>query len=485
MTFLNLNAPWNAFFDQKPTFYWVLHEYQRDICTPPGKRGWKAASTLAYYSRLYNELILPRVNHCALADFSLLDFEDIVIDICDTRVTKGGEYPEETVNDIWRAIQRVCQTAAKHDICDDVCWDAPTAKDEPVYEAQAKAQLKIPKHLTTEQEHAIAESLLSNPLQDGARNGLMLMYVFGLRNNEACGVTFGSILTIDGQPYLASHKSTDQKTHTYRGKGKTYNMYRLIWIPPRVYVFLMKLKDHVMDQIQRGEIVLPHNSAIKSIDDLPIVRNKDNWLEPCISSQLTSAGRRLFAEVNYSADAYSTALRAVLNMDDSDKSICGDTKDPTTYIFRRNFATHLRDSGATAEQLQYLMGHQIIDDAFVRVDFVTPDMLQKLASVLSKRPIINDVAPALTITAEDGIVVNDTSQAHISIPLSGGHYRLRILVYESHEPLKIDASLPEGAPEAFIQYHQQPRLVSTPESDTAVRNANVLYDYHQLYRRKK
>ena len=79
MKYLTLNAPWNAFFDQKPTFYWVLHEYQKEICEPPNKRAWKAASTLAHYSRLYNELILPRVNPCALADFSLLEFEDIVI----------------------------------------------------------------------------------------------------------------------------------------------------------------------------------------------------------------------------------------------------------------------------------------------------------------------------------------------------------------------------------------------------------------------
>lgn len=200
---------------------------------------------------------------------------------------------------------------------------------------------------------------------------------------------------------------------------------------------------------------------------------------------MTAAGRNLFAEINYSKDAYDTALRAVLNMDDADKLLYGDTKDPTAYIFRRNFASHLCDCGASAEQLQYAMGHQIIDDAFSRVDFVNPDMQRKLASVLSKRPIINDVPLALTITAKDGIVVNDISQAHISIPLSGSHYRLRILGYESHEILKIDASLPEGAPEALIQYHQQPHLVSTQECETAVRNANVLHDYHRLYQIKK
>lgn len=485
MKYLTLNAPWNAFFDQKPTFYWVLHEYQKEICEPPNKRAWKAASTLAHYSRLYNELILPRVNHCALADFSLLEFEDIVIDICDSRVTKGGEYPEETVNDIWRAIQRVCQVAAKHDICDDVCWDSPAAKDEPIYEAQAKEQLKIPKHLTPEQEHTIAGALLSDPLQDGTRNGLMLMYVFGLRNNEACGITFGSIVTIAGQPYLASHKSTDKNTHTYRGKGKTYNMYRLLWIPPRVYAFLMKVKEHVMDQIQRGEIVLPQNSAIRSIDDLPIVRNKGNWLEPCISSQLTSAGRRLFAEVNYSVDAYSTALRAVLNMDDAVKLLYGDTKDPTAYIFRRNFASHLCDCGASTEQLQYAMGHQIIDDAFARVDFTNPDMLRKLADILSRRPIINEVSPTTTIAVQNGIIVNDVSLAQMSIPLSGKHYRLHIMSYEPHEPLRVDISPPEDEHQILVQYHHQPRLVAQVERDAVIRNANVRHDYYQLYLRKK
>lgn len=486
MSLLTLDPHWVAFYDQKPTFYWVLHEHQAEICNPPNNRAWKAASTLAYYSRLYNDLILPRVSDRALADFSLLDFQVIVLDICDTRIAKGSKCSEEIYNDIWRAIQHVCEAAAKHDICDDACCRLTTStNDEPIYKTQERSRTKIPRHLTPEQEHAIADALLSDPLQDGRRNGLMLMYVFGLRNNEACGVTFGSILTIAGHPYLASHKSTDGAAHFYRGSGKTYNMYRLLWIPPRVYDFIMRLKKHIKALIDNGEIVIPPNSAIKSIGDLPIARNKDNWLEPCISPQLTSAGRRLFTEIKYSADAYGAALLDVLNMDDEEKLLYGDTKDPTAYIFRRNFASHLRDCGASAEQLQYLMGHQILDDAFMRVDFVNPDILGKLAQILSKRPIINDVSPILTIAAKDGIIANNVSQAHISVPLSGGRYRLRILGYESHEPTKIDAALPDGAPEAFIRYRQQPHLLSTQESSTTIRNANVLYDYYQLYRRKK
>lgn len=485
MALLTLDAHWTAFYDQKPTFYWILQEHQQEICTPPGKRGWKAASTRAYYSRLYNELILPRVDDRALADYSLLDLQDIVLDICDTRTANGIECPEETINDIWRAIRRVCQTAAQHDVCDDVCW-APTtqADEEPVYIRQEKARTRIPRHLSPEQEHAIADALLSYPLQDGRRNGLMLMYVFGLRNSEACGITFGSIVTMDGHPYLATHKTTDT-SHLWCEKGKTYNMYRLLWIPPRIYDFVMNLKNHIQALIENGDITIPPNSAIKSIDDFPIARNKNNWLEPCISSQLTSAGRQLFSETKYSEDAYSSALLEVLQMDEDEKLLYGDAKDPTAYIFRRNFASHLRDCGASAEQLQYAMGHQIVDDAFSRVDFVNPDMLQKLARIMSNRPIINNTSPSLCITAQDGIVVNDISQARITIPLSGSRYRLRILGYESHQALKIDASLPDGVPEALIRYHQQPRLESVQGHNTAVYNVNVLYDYHQLYQRTK
>lgn len=485
MNLLRLDSHWTAFQNQKPTFYWVLHEHQQEICEPTSKRGWKAASTRAHYSRLYNDLILSHVDHCPLADFSLSEFGDIVNNICDTHVSKGGEFPEETVNDIWRAIRRVCEAAANHDICNNVFWAPPSDKEEPVYEAQEKEQLRIPKHLTPEQEYAIADALLSDPLQDGTRNGLMLMYVFGLRNNEACGITFGSILMNYGQPYLASHKSTDPKTHTYRMKGKTYNMYRLLWIPPRIYDFLMKLKKHIHEQIESGKIVFPPQSAIKSIDDLPIARNKDNWLEPCISPQLTSAGRRLFSDIRFSEDSYRIALREVLNMDDEDKLIYGDTKDPTAYIFRRNFATHLRDSGATAEQLQYAMGHQIIDDAYARVDFVNPDMLRELAAVLTHRPIINETPPATNIIAQNGTIIDDVSLAHVSVPLSGKHYRIRIVNYESHEPLQIDLSAPECSPELLIQCYQQPRLLSKAERNEIIRNANVRYDYHQLYLRKK
>jgi hypothetical protein len=57
-------------------------------------------------------------------------------------------------------------------------------------------------------------------------------------------------------------------------------------------------------------------------------------------------------------------LRTVLNTDDTVKLLYGCIKDTAAYIFMQNFASHLRNCGASAEQLQYTMGHQIIDDAF-------------------------------------------------------------------------------------------------------------------------
>ena len=485
MTLLTLDTHWTAFYDQKPTFYWILHEYQQEICNPAEKRGWKAESTLAYYSRLYNEYILPRIDHQALEDFTSLDIQSIVLNICDSRVARGVECNEETVNRIWRAIKRVCQTAANHGICDDVLWAPPITPDEPVYEAEEKEQLKLPKHLSPEQEHAINEALLSDPLQAGVRNGLMLMYVFGLRNSEACGATFGSILTFGSQHYLATHKTTDENEHIYLGGGKTINMYRLLWIPPRVYRFLMTLKKHVISKIENGEITFHPQSVIQSIDDLPIARNKDNWLEPCISAQLTSAGRQLFSEIHYNEQAYRLALLHVLNLNDEEKIIYGDTKDPTAYIFRRNFATHLRDCGATLEQLQYAMGHQIVDDAFRRVDFVNPDLRCELAHILSYRPIINDISSVIIIPAMNGTILDDLSTAKLSIPLTGKHYRIHVVGYESYEPIKVDISGPANVSGLVIQHRQIPRPQSKAERDAVVRNANVLHDYHRLYFRKK
>ena len=57
-------------------------------------------------------------------------------------------------------------------------------------------------------------------------------------------------------------------------------------------------------------------------------------------------------------------------------------KDPTPYLFRRNFATGLYIHDLTIEECQYLMGHEIENLSFRRHDFFDENMLFRMAEKL-------------------------------------------------------------------------------------------------------
>lgn len=100
--------------------------------------------------------------------------------------------------------------------------------------------------------------------------GIMLMFVFGLRNAEAYTITFGNIMEINGRYYLSSHSSVNAKNAKAEIIGKTYNMYRILPIPDVVYRFLMKRKAYIQSLIDDGEIRLGADGGVGDINHMPI-----------------------------------------------------------------------------------------------------------------------------------------------------------------------------------------------------------------------
>ena len=58
----------------------------------------------------------------------------------------------------------------------------------------------VPKSLTVAQEIAVAKYLKANLKKEGQIVALYLMYALGLRNAEACGVSFSHIREMEDYP---------------------------------------------------------------------------------------------------------------------------------------------------------------------------------------------------------------------------------------------------------------------------------------------
>lgn len=64
-------------------------------------------------------------------------------------------------------------------------------------------------------------------------------------------------------------------------------------------------------------------------------------------------------------------------------------KEPTAYLLRRNFATHMSILGLTNAEMQYLMGHNVEDAYESRNEFVDSERIFIMHRKLSNRPLLN------------------------------------------------------------------------------------------------
>ena len=131
-----------------------------------------------------------------------------------------------------------------------------------------------------------------------------------------------------------------------RGKMKTKNADRIVPVPDEVAQIINLRRQHIREV------------AGDAAEKYPIACVDHNWEQRCSARQLTNAARKLFQEINMDA-----AQLAVIDgeLRSADELSAVQEKDPTAYIFRRNFGMHLHILGLTDAEIQYVIGHDIED----------------------------------------------------------------------------------------------------------------------------
>lgn len=110
-------------------------------------------------------------------------------------------------------------------------------------------------------------------------------------------------------------------------------------------------------------------------------------------------------------------------------------KDPTTYLLRRNFATHLYTLGFPIEWSQYYMGHLIENDILKRSDFNDEGFLYQMALLLEKHPLNQ------TLNSDDEIAIDVTGPSR---------YYISVENKELDDPISVSIKCPHASAEVMI-----------------------------------
>lgn len=362
------------------------------------------------YIRDYNNRIFPMINPGKPID----EYDEKYILGLLEAIKKANSYTDMTiVSRYHHLLIDPCEEYYKdlsHSSADDPLWGAAfkfrkSSTDEDI----DSALLRIPKSLTLQQEYAAANILLNPTAEDGALIGLATMLCCAVRNNEAAGLNFGDMSKMINHPEyytLRIIRTSVRDSNKRKAGGKTRNAARRLVLFKRFVDFILARKEYLLTLIS-----FPYTdenmTTFNSIDELPIACRGNNYTTPCSASDLTRAGRAFLRDKLKMREQQISGISYIVQNSEYDAS----EKDPTTYLLRRNFATHLYTLGFPTEWCQYYMGHLIENDILKRSDFNDEGFLYQMALLLEKHPLNQ------TLNSDDEINIDVTgpSQYYISV----------------------------------------------------------------------
>lgn len=417
---------------KRPTFAGVLEAnfYKRNDFNYYISQNWTAARTIEDAIEDYCNSILPRIRDRdkPLDAYEEKDFLDLLEEL---KKEKG--FDEKRENRLRFLIWRVYLAAIENipGFVPRFRWD----KDEKGlnsfkedYSDSSDEVVRImmmPKSFTLEQELRILRGFRDEDItkMDGVRLGLYLMFFLGARNEEACGLSWDDIVC----PFPENTEKKAIVIHTSFKGGvlrttlKRKNSYRIL---PLIPFLAQKLEDRRKQVLK----VLGDDSR----DKIPIACIGDDYRKRVRPEDLTAYGRKFIRE-EIGEPSKISAISEMIAMLESQNVQIGE-KEPTAYLMRRAFGTHLRNIGFEAEEIEFLMGHSIENEAIKRYHIAATDSLQRIFDMFEKHPF-NMFFGGITTKAE--------SQDNAS---GSELFRKRRFVIEANEPCDpIVIDIPEDA----------------------------------------
>lgn len=390
------------------------------------------------YIEYYNSSIFPYINTGkAVESYEMEDVEDLI-----KLVQQQNNYTDSTVSSTIRHLvyDPIKFYFAEYCPDDNIFEISPTEfiTDEVFEVDEFATELRIVKSLTVSEEKKAFDLLFKDPeTMPGEDIGLAIMFFTATRNNEACGLNYGDILEMIEYRfhyYLQITKTTMINSSELKAGGKTFNAPRRL---PLVDSLASLLRKRIRFLMQKIRFPYQYEDRVyKSVYELPIVCRGFEYGKRCNSRDLTIAGRNFLRDrVGMTKSRLAGIQRCILT--DRNTEFDLGEKDVTTYLLRRNMATHLYSLGFSVLESQYYMGHEMEGTGLKRSDFGDEEFLYSLWQKLQKHPL-NKVRKCINRAETDSGLKKVSNQYYWNYEMKPGIYSLKITGNENHDPIKVD-----------------------------------------------
>jgi hypothetical protein len=406
-------------------------------------------NTCVAFIRDYENRLIPIMDEKFGAEKSLHtytedDFESILEGLSDKH-----HYSDSTLLHYRHLLWVVYRAGFEHGLYDDnIFWEDnfdPEEADEEKRESQRiDLMTRIRKSFSIDEEIRILRWFqeLDPTTVSGENIGLLFMFFEGIRNNEACGANFSSVhmLSDDLQiPVFDMLQSTKIDSNEVKSGGKTSNAPRVLPMIEHFYYFIQERRCFLEKMVQTGELVLPDH--ITTVEQLPIVCHHNSYTVRASTRDLTKAGRELFTTIGIDKSELAALHQILYSRDFKDTQII--EKEPTTYLFRRNCATHLYNLGYSLPEIQYWIGHDVEDAFLTRNTFSDIDILYNMGRRLDDHPYYvllgkahpSDVVSSDHPSRQKAAIESDSFSVDAQKDFS--KFLLRIDAFEPNQPVSI------------------------------------------------
>lgn len=393
-----------------------------------------ALETKDAYIDYYNNNIFPCISYGKrIDDYTVEYIEDLIL-----KIKEENNYQDSTIRSTIRhLVYDPCKYyfhefhSENHEF-DLTPNDWHLEENETVNES---IQLRITKSLSVKEEKKAFKELFKDPAtEQGEYIALAIQLFTALRLNEVCGANYSDIIEMFDYPdcyYIQVTKSTEVGKNTLKAGGKTYNAFRRIPLVTVLKKFLLARIEYLKDNISFPYVY--RDITYNSVYDLPIACKGNEYGRRCSSKELGEVGRDF---LRYKVGMTKEELAGVEFAYYQDKGSEYDLgeKSPTTYLLRRNLATHLYSLGFGITESQYLMGHKMENTDLKRSDFGDEQFLYELWKKLQYHPL-NQIRLE-DIEMKDHLEMNNIYYSNLV--LNPGTYTINVKNRELNDSLQLE-----------------------------------------------
>lgn len=476
-----------------PTFYGAYEAFKEEAMDYGG-RSWNSETVRQYDAIVKTHIVpyLPDHDRKHIGQLSRQDYENAL-----DRLKKRGKNAPDEPFEPWEKngvpekvdylMRAVVWAASKHMLCQNVFGDREITRTGGGGGGckTGAEQARTKKSLTIPQEISVAKYLMKLIYNLGTAAGLLLMFALGLRDNEATGVNFGYIREFAEHPghhYLIVPQTTDLGASTVKILGKTANSGRKVPLPKLLVKIFLKLHGV---RIQKANEMGYTGKA----EDLPIACKKNKPSERCSADDLSRAAREMFIAIGMREDQIIELNQELLEeaqaaRDEMEEDEFREIEsDPTAYLLRRNFATHIAVLGLLDVEVWYVIGHKIESEYVKRRAFNDEKLLFALKRKMDERPILNEIVMEQFICLEPGKTMNLEGSRKIVFDIPADQVSKVKIDVTAKEPgdeikMRITNHLEKGELRSELDVNN----VSLPENPSRIIDGTRYY--HESYRKE-